>query len=160
VLGVGAIYGQVIKTRRNNRVVRVERTLKIGTKRQLATALLESEDSETLNTSFVERLNLTIRQSLAYLQRRCPAHARCDRRLEEDLHLVQCHYNFVRPHMALRFGRVYKTPAMQAGVTNRRLSFRDIFGWSNFSRPLAAVARLRVRQVVAESAAAEAALAA
>ena len=31
-----AIYGQVIKTRRNNRVIRVRRELRIGTSRQLA----------------------------------------------------------------------------------------------------------------------------
>lgn len=160
VLGVVAIYGQVIKTRRNNRVVRVERTLKIGTKSLLAEALLESEDSESLNTSFVERMNLTLRQSLAYLQRRSPAHARCDRRLDEDLDLVQCHYNFVRPHLALKFGNVCKTPAMQAGLTKRPLSFRDIFGRSASSRPLAAVVLFPVRRVVAGSAAAEAALAA
>jgi IS1 family transposase len=139
VFGVAAIYGQVIKTRRNNRVIRVQRSPKLGTKSQLADALLESEDSETLNTSFVERLNLTLRQSLAYLQRRSPAHARCDRRLDEDLDLVQCHYNFVRPHLALKFGRVCKTPAMQAGLMKRPLSFRDIFGWTASSRPGAAV---------------------
>ena len=36
VLGVAAVYGQVIKTRRNNHVIRVERAAKIGTKCQLA----------------------------------------------------------------------------------------------------------------------------
>ena len=136
----------MIKTRRNNRVIRVERSLKLGTKSQLAEALLESEDSETLNTSFVERLNLTLRQSLAYLQRRSPAHARCDRRLDEDLALLQCHYNFVRPHRALKFGREVRTPAMQAGLTDRRLSFRDIFAQSAVSRPRAAVLRFPGRQ--------------
>ncbi len=60
-MGHACVYGQVIKTRRNHRVVRVERRLKLGTARRLKRALLESEDSETLNTSFVERLNLTIR---------------------------------------------------------------------------------------------------
>ena len=153
VFGVCAVYGQVIKTRRNNRVIRVERNLRIGTQSQLAAALQESEDSETLNTSFVERMNLTLRQSLAYLQRRSPAHARCDRRLNEDLDLVQCHYNFVRTHLALKFGRTCKTPAMQAGLTNRPLSFRDIFGWSAaLSRPLATVVPFPVRRVVVESA--------
>ena len=34
-------------------------------------ALWASEDSETLNTAFVERLNLTIRQGSAYVRRRC-----------------------------------------------------------------------------------------
>jgi hypothetical protein len=136
------------------------RTLKISTKSQLAEALLESEDSESLNTSFVERMNLTLRQSLAYLRRRSPAHARCDRRLDEDLDLVQCHYNCVRPHLALKFGNVCKTPAMQAGLAKRPLSFRDIFGRCASPRPLAAVVLFPVRRVVAQSAAAEAPLAA
>ena len=33
---------------------------------------MKSEDSEHLNTSFVERLNLTIRQGSAYLRRCSP----------------------------------------------------------------------------------------
>ena len=67
LLGSTCVYGQVLKTRRNNRVVRVERRVKIGTANRLKAALWASEDSETLNTSFVERLNLTIRQASAYL---------------------------------------------------------------------------------------------
>lgn len=145
VLGVACVYAQVIKTRRNNRVSRVERVLKLGTKNRLADALLQSEDSQTLNTSFVERLNLTLRQGLAYLQRRSPAHARCDRRLDEDLALVQCHYNFVKPHRALKFGRVVRTPAMQAGIKDRRLSFHDIFSRSAILRPPAVVLPLPMK---------------
>ena len=67
LMGPACVYGQVIKTRRNNRVIRVERCMKMGTATGLKGALLESEDSETLNTSFIERLNLTIRQGSAYL---------------------------------------------------------------------------------------------
>ncbi len=40
LVGVAAIYGQVIKTRRNNRVIRVERSLRLGTKSRLGDALL------------------------------------------------------------------------------------------------------------------------
>jgi transposase-like protein/IS1 family transposase len=127
ILGVACVYGQVIKKRRNNRVIQVVRRLKIGTESHLAEALVESEDSEQLNTSFVERLNLTIRQASAYLRRRSPCHARREDLLEQQVALVQCHYNFCRPHLALKFGRVCRTPAMQAGLTHRRLSFRDIF---------------------------------
>ena len=65
LFGSACLYGQVLKTRRNNCVVRVERRVKIGTAKRLEAALLESEDSATLNTSFVERLNLTIRQGSA-----------------------------------------------------------------------------------------------
>jgi hypothetical protein len=139
LLGIACVYGQVIKTRRNNRVIRAERSLKLGTKGQLADALLESEDSETLNTSFVERLNLTIRQGSAYLARRSPAHARGADKLCEHIELLRCHYNFVRPHRGLKFGRVCRTPAMQAGLAKRPLSFREIFGLPAYSRPRAAV---------------------
>lgn len=135
LLGVACVYGQVIKMRRNNRVIRVERHLRLGNKGQLADALLESEDSDTMNTSFVERLNLTLRQALAYLQRRSPTHARCKRRLSEDLALIQCYYNFIRPHSALKLGTEVRTPGMQAGLTARLLSFRDIFATFVFVRP-------------------------
>jgi len=125
--GLDCVYGQVIKTRRKNRVVQIERRLVIGTPEQLEFALTRSEDSETLNTSFVERHNLSIRRGCAYLHRRTPAHARRDDRLDQQLDLYRCYYNFVRPHMALKFGRLYKTPAMQAGLTEKQLTFRQIF---------------------------------
>ena len=123
LMGHACVYGQVLKTRRNHRVVRVERRLKIGTARRLKEALLESEDSETLNTSFVERLNLTIRQGTAYLRRRSPCHARCEDQLRAHVELLRCHYNFIRRHRGLKFGSVCRTPAMQAGLVTKRLSF-------------------------------------
>jgi hypothetical protein len=70
-----------------------------------------------LNTSFVERLNLTIRQGSAYLGRRTICHARWRERLEEHLELFRCYYNFISTHRALKFGREVRTPAMQAGLT-------------------------------------------
>ena len=45
--------------------------------------LTNSEDSTTLNTSFIERMNLTTRQSSAYLTRRTLSHARSKEKLEE-----------------------------------------------------------------------------
>ena len=79
-----------------------------------------------MNTSFIERLNLTIRQGSAYLSRRTLAHARSAARLEDHLELLRCHYNFVRPHGALTFGRETRTPAMQAGLATRQLTFREV----------------------------------
>ncbi len=89
--------------------------------------LNNSEDSSTLNTSFIERMNLTIRQGSAYLSRHTLSHARSEEKLEEHLELLRCHYNFVRPHGALKFGRQTRTPAMQAGLATRRLTFREVF---------------------------------
>ncbi len=101
--------------------------LLIGSKEQLEDALFNSEDSDTLNTSFVERHNLTIRQGSSYLRRRTIAHGRWPHRLQEHLELLRCYYNFIRPHMALQFGTIRRTPAMQAGLTSKPLTFRQIF---------------------------------
>ncbi|HIL70916.1 MAG TPA: hypothetical protein EYG38_13850 [Verrucomicrobia bacterium] len=127
IFKVGCLYAQVIKTRRNNRIIKVERREIIGTETQFEKALYESEDSNTLNTSFIERLNLTIRQATAYLTRRTTCHARRQEQLENQLEIVRCYYNFLRPHNSLKFGKETRTPAMQAGLANRRLSFREIF---------------------------------
>ena len=133
VFGPACIYGQVIKTRRNDRVVRVERKVMIGAGR-LTQVLRNSEDSETLNTSFVERLNLTLRQSSAYLGRRTLGQARWEQCLDDHMELLRCHYNFVRPHRALKFGGEVRTPAMQAGLTTRPLTLRGIFSSRMFLR--------------------------
>ena len=99
----------------------------LGNGWRLEQALHDSEDSVKLNTSFVERLNLTIRQGSAYLGRRTIYQARWKERLEAHLELLRCYYNFVRTHRALKFGREVRTPAMQAELSRRRLTLREIF---------------------------------
>ena len=70
ILGPACLYGQVIKTRRNDRIIKVERRTLIGDAWRFEETLRDSEDCSKLNTSFVERLNLTIRLGSAYLFRR------------------------------------------------------------------------------------------
>ena len=127
VFGPACLHGQVIKTRRNDRIVKVERRTVIGGAWRWEQALRNSEDSSKPNTSFIEQLNLTIRQGSADLFRRTICQARWKERLEDPLDLLRCYYNFVRPHRALKFGREVRTPAMQAGLTRKRLTFREIF---------------------------------
>jgi IS1 family transposase len=127
IFGPACLYGQVIKTRRNDRIVKVERRAVIGAGWRVEKILADSEDSSKLYTSFIERLNLTIRQASAYLSRRTICHARWEERLEDHLELLRCYYNFVRPHRALKFGHQFRTPAMQAGLATGRLTFREIF---------------------------------
>ena len=62
VFGPACPYAQVLKTRRRDRTIRVQRRQLIGAASRFKDAPLESEDSSTLNTSFFERLNFTIRQ--------------------------------------------------------------------------------------------------
>ena len=127
LLGSACVSGHVLKTRRNDRVVRVERRRRIGTAGRLKAALWESEDSETLHTSFVERLNLTIRQGAASVRRRSPCHARGADQLHGHVDLVRGSYHVIRPHRALTCGRETRTPAMQAGWVNAPMNWSDIF---------------------------------
>ena len=127
LFGVSCVYAQVIKTWRQNRVTKVERRAVIGTSQRLERALEDSEDSVRTNTSYIERLNLTLRQTVAYLRRRSPTHARCPRRMQRQLELAKCHYNFIRKHASLRFGNEVRTPAMVAGIRDHVCSFRDVF---------------------------------
>jgi hypothetical protein len=117
------LYAQIIKTRRNDRVTKVDRRMIIGDKQGFEKALQNSEDSETLNTSFIERLNLTIRQSTAFLTRGTTCFTRFQEFQEQLLDILRCYYNFLKPHRALKFGTQIRTSAMQTGLAKRRFSF-------------------------------------
>jgi transposase-like protein/IS1 family transposase len=132
MLGPTCLYGQVIKKWKNNRVTKVTREIVIGEPWQIKHALECSEDSETINTSFIERLNLTIRRNTSYLHRQTPAHARCGEALEAQLDLQRCFYNFLRPHMALKFGKETWTPAMMAGLATHVLTWREVLSFYIF----------------------------
>ncbi len=127
MLSVICIYAQVMKKRRKDRVIHVDRNLIVGTRDQLEETLFNSEDSSTINTSFIERHNLTIRQGSSYLCRKTACHSREQERLDENMFLLMCYYNFIRSHMALKFGKEIRTPAMQAGLASKKLIFRDLF---------------------------------
>lgn len=126
ILKSAFLYGQVVKKWKKNRVTKVERKYMIDSKQQIEDALACSEDSGKLNTSFIERLNLAIRRNDSYLHRKTPAHARYGNRLRGQLEFQRCYYDFMRPHMALRFGNETYTPAMMAEIADRKLSWRDI----------------------------------
>ncbi|MDB4745562.1 hypothetical protein OAG52_00080 [Verrucomicrobia bacterium] len=66
-LGENCLYPEVVK---------VERWKEIGSQADFDEALLDSEGSKTLNTSFVEPLNLTLRQATSYLTRTTTCYAR------------------------------------------------------------------------------------
>jgi IS1 family transposase/transposase-like protein len=64
------LYGQVKKVYRRGHLVRVLPRVAVGTPDQLAAALRALGFSGRLNTAFVERVNLTLRQGVAALTRR------------------------------------------------------------------------------------------
>jgi IS1 family transposase len=137
----GLLYGQVKKTYRRRKVVRVTRMIRYGTFAELRTALRSLGLSGRLNTAFVERVNLTLRQGVAALARRTWATAQEAPALLVHLEWWRGYYHFVRPHSSLRVAlgqpverggrrraRRYRQrpPAMAAGLTSRCWSVRDL----------------------------------
>ncbi len=127
LFGAACIYALVAKTWRHNRITRVDRRAVIGTTGRLEKALDVSKHSMRANTAYIERLKLTIRQSVAYPRRRSPTHARCERHLHRQLELARCNYSIIGVHAGLRFGRERRMPAMVAGFRYSVCSFREIF---------------------------------
>jgi hypothetical protein len=123
------VYVQVDNRYQRGRLVRSKATRVLGTAEGFERARARSEDSQRPNTSYVERLNLFVRRSCAYLNRRTPAPTRKSSCLASSLEILRCYYNFIRPHSSLRAGNQRRTPAMQAGIFKRPLTFREIFGW-------------------------------
>ena len=129
------IYGQVKKSYRRRRLVRVTHVMRLGTEDALKIALQEMGFTGRLNTAFIERVNLTVRHGIAALARRTWATAQQSPHLLTHLEWWRAYYHFVRPHESLRVALVQprerggrllaqryrqRTPAMAAGRTNRR----------------------------------------
>jgi IS1 family transposase/transposase-like protein len=141
------IYGQVKKSYRRRKLVRVTHVMRLGTQADLTVALQRMGFSGRLNTAFIERVNLTVRHGVAALARRTWATAQQAPQLLAYLEWWRAYYHFVRPHASLRIALVQprerggklvaqryrqRTPAMAAGRTNRRWTARELLScpWS------------------------------
>ncbi len=78
-------------------------------------------DAKHINTSYIERQNLTMRMSIRRFTRLTNAFSKKLENHVAAIALHYMHYNFVRIHQTLRI-----TPAMAAGVTNRLWSIGDL----------------------------------
>jgi IS1 family transposase/transposase-like protein len=140
-VAMGLIYGQVKKSYRRRKVVRVTQVMRLGTQTALKVTLQGLGLSGRLNTAFIERVNLTVRHGVAALARRTWATAQQAPQLLAHLEWWRAYYHFVRPHASLRVALVQprerggklvaqryqqRTPAMAAGRTNRRWTAREV----------------------------------
>jgi len=142
--GPTCVHVEASKLIRRGRVIRVRNTLVHGTTWQLEAARERCTVSRKINTAFIERLNLLMRRSLPCLQRRTNNAAKTREKLREMLDLLRVYYDFVRPHMSLKYGGICRTPGEIAGLVTRRLSFRDIF---MAFRPMASVPWIKDQRV-------------
>jgi len=133
----GLLYAQVVQSYRRRRIVGVTHRVVFGTGEVIK--LILAKRGWKINTSFVERLNLDVRQHVAAIGRRVNTLCKHEAGLRQQLALFQVYHNFVLPHASLRLplpepmhwmesGKRWRqrTPAMAAGLTDHMWSLREV----------------------------------
>jgi len=133
------LYAQVVKTTRRRCLVDVTHRVVFGTLGAVNQVL--SPLGWQINTSFVERLNLNIRQHVAAVGRRVSTLCKGEDGLRQQLALYHVYYNFCLPHASLRqalpvpeatnargSAKVWQpcTPAMAAGLTDHMWTLKEV----------------------------------
>ena len=135
----GLLYAQVVKSYRRRRIVDVKHRVVFGTLAAVEQALAAC--GWKINTAFVERLNLDIRQRIAAVGRRVNTLCKGEDGLQQQLAVFQTYHNFVLPHASIRpllpqpestngsgSARQWRpcTPAMAAGLTDHVWTLREV----------------------------------
>lgn len=136
-------YAQVVKHRRQGRVVAVTRRVIFGQPTHVAAraATLRRANGRQgqINTAYIERDNLTLRQELSRLARKTLGFSKKRRELQQSLDFADAYANFVRPHRALRLPApespggsrrwVPRSPAMAAGITDHIWTLKELMSY-------------------------------
>jgi IS1 family transposase len=134
------LYAQVVKTVRRRRLVDVRPRVVFGSLEAINHVLAPL--GWHINTAFVERLNLSIRQHVAAVGRRVSTLCKGEDGLRQQLALYHVYYNFCLPHASIRqpvpqppvhtngTGSATQwrpcTPAMAAGLTEHVWTLREV----------------------------------
>jgi hypothetical protein len=110
-------YAVVHKTRENGKVVKVERRIVYGDEKRIDEKISQSPGEE-INTSYIERVNGTLRQTDSHLRRKSQTFAKEMHHFKARLAVVILVYNCIRPHNTLSKNpdKTYtpRTPALVA----------------------------------------------
>jgi hypothetical protein len=135
----GLLYAQVVKTVRRRRLVRVSHRVVCGTLEAVQQVLAAC--GWQINTAFIERINLSIRQHVAAVGRRVSTLCKGEAGVRQQLALSQTYYNFCLPHASLRqplpqplptngtgSAKQWRpcTPAMAAELTDHVWTLREV----------------------------------
>ncbi len=134
-------YAQVHNERQGGRVVNVTRSVIFGKRRPVETqaaSLKRADGSEgQINTAYIERDNLTLRQELRRLARKTLGFSKNRRELQKALDFIDAHDNFLKPHRSLRWktssdgNRVWaqRTPVMAAGISDHIWTIEELLDY-------------------------------
>jgi IS1 family transposase len=133
------LYAQVVKTVRRRRLVRVRHRVVFGTLEAVEQVLAAC--GWQIQTAFVERLNLDIRQRVAAVGRRVTTLCKGEAGMLQQLVLFHAYHNFCLPHASVRVPLAAplptngtgsatqwqpRTPAMAAGLTEHIWTLREV----------------------------------
>jgi IS1 family transposase/transposase-like protein len=124
-------YAQLRKERRGRKVRFLYSIIRAGERTAIRTALKKLGFSGKIQTSYVERNNLTLRELIAALSRRTWSIAFDIYHLWLHTMWGVCYYNYIRINMSLDIRirgpakRRRRTPAMAAGLTKRPWSVSE-----------------------------------
>lgn len=135
-------YAQVVKHRRKGRVIKVSRRIIFGNEERIYTkaSLLITKDGNqgNINTSYVERNNLTMRQNNKRLSRKTLAFSKNKDEFQNQMTFYCAYFDFVRTHDGLKLRTneiaprgvprkwLKRTPAMSAGITDHVWTLREL----------------------------------
>lgn len=131
----GLLYGQIAKERKQGHLECVERDAVIGTIEEIQAALDRDSLSKVINTSYIERDNLSVRQHNGRVVRKTLSYSKAWQMHQASMDLEDALHNFVRPHSSLREEMpemqdhrkwLRRTPAMAAGITDHIWSTREL----------------------------------
>ena len=98
-----------------------------GDEQKIDEKLESSTVSKVVNTAFIERVNLSLRQHSRRLTRKTNGFSKKQRNLKAQILLVMAYYNFVLSHRSLTFkGGPRRTPAMAANLTTHKWSMSEL----------------------------------
>ncbi len=120
------------KTREKGKIIKVEKRIVFGSEDSVEDCL-EKSISNTINTSYIERSNLTLRQNDAHLQRKTLKFAKNMDYFEAKLNINILHYNFIKPHWSLSVNQDKSftpiTPAMKANITTHKWEIEHAYSY-------------------------------
>lgn len=117
-------YATVHKKRENGKVVKIERKIIFGDQKDIDEVIDSSPVSKKINTSFIERVNLTLRHHNKKLARKTLCFSKRKKSLQAQTMITVAYYNFSKPHQSLTQKRaggkeVERTPGMAANLFDR-----------------------------------------
>ena len=116
------LHGQLIKRKHKRKLTCTHTRMTIGKRSKLFDILEEHGFNPIIQTAFIERVNLSIRQGISLLTRRTWSTARSEDYLLMHVEWWRAYYHFIRPHESLKG----QTPAMNLGLTDQIWSVRDM----------------------------------